>query len=57
MTLRQKYPSLSNSAFVKGMVVKTVYNTMQLEGQAVSKNRVKKLYARVKKEQAGRTLK
>ena len=32
------------------MVVTSVYNTMQMEGQPVSKERVEKLYNQVKKE-------
>ena len=50
MTLRQRYKSLNNPASVKDMVVTSVYNTMQMEGQPVSKERVENLYNQVKKE-------
>jgi len=50
MTLRQRYKSLNNPHSVKEMVVTSVYNTMQMEGQPVSKERVEKLYNQVKKE-------
>jgi hypothetical protein len=50
MTLRQRYKSLNNPASVKEMVVTSVYNTMQMEGQPVSMERVENLYNQVKKE-------
>ena len=50
MTLRQRYKSLNNPYSVKEMVVTSVYNTMQMEGQPVSKERVENLYNQVKKE-------
>lgn len=49
MTLREKYPSLSNADFVKKMIVKSVYNTMQMEGQPVSKKKIENLYDENKK--------
>ncbi len=50
MTLRQRYKSLNNPHSVKEMVVTSVYNTMQMEGQPVSKERVESLYNQVEKE-------
>lgn len=50
MTLRQRYKSLNNPTSVKEIVVTSVYNTMQMEGQPVSKERVENLYNQVKKE-------
>ena len=50
MTLRQKYKSLNNPVSVKEMVVTSVYNTMQMEGQPVSKERVENLYNQVEQE-------
>lgn len=50
MTIRQKYASLSNQHFLKQMVVTSVYNSMQLEGQTVSKEKLVKLYIQVQKE-------
>lgn len=57
MTLRQKYNQLHSAAFVKKMVVTSVYHTMQLEGQTVSKEKVEKLYQQVKKEVELKSLK
>ncbi len=56
MTLRQKYNQLHDAAFVEKMVVASVYHTMQLEGQAVPKEKVAKLYRQVKKEAALKSL-
>jgi hypothetical protein len=50
MTLRERYKSLNNPTSVKAMVVASVYNTMQMEGQAVSKEKIESLYNQVKKE-------
>ena len=50
MTLRQRYKSLNNPASVKEMVVTSVVNTMHMEGQPVSKERVENLYNQVKRE-------
>jgi hypothetical protein len=50
MTLRQRYKSLNNPHSVKEMIVTSVYNTMRMEGQPVSKERVENLYNQVKKE-------
>lgn len=50
MTLRQRYKSLNNPHSVKEMIVTSVYNTMQMEGQPVSMERVEGLYNRVIKE-------
>ncbi|MGZ3854087.1 MAG: hypothetical protein ACXVLT_15400 [Flavisolibacter sp.] len=50
MTLRERYKSLNDPYTVKEMVVTSVYNTMQMEEQPVSRERVEKLYNQVKKE-------
>ena len=50
MTLRQRYKSLNNPSSVKKMVVTSVYHTMQMEGQPVSKERIESLYNQVKIE-------
>lgn len=50
MTLRERYKSLSNPVFIKEMVVTSVYNTMQMEGQRVPKERIERLYNQVEKE-------
>jgi hypothetical protein len=52
MTLRERYKSLNDPATVKAMVVSSVYNTMQMEGQTVSKERIESMYNQVKKETA-----
>ena len=52
MTLREKYKVLSNEIFVKKMIVTSVYGTMQMEGQGVSKNKIERLYEQVKKERS-----
>ena len=56
MTLRQRYKSLNDPNSAKKMVVASVYNTMQMEGQPVSKERVETLYNQVKKEAKGKLL-
>ena len=50
MTLREKYRSLNDAGFVKKMVVSSVYGTMQLEGQPVSKKKIESLYEQVRGE-------
>jgi len=50
MTLREKYRTLNSAGFVKKMVVSSVYGTMQLEGQDVSKKKIESLYEQVKSE-------
>jgi hypothetical protein len=52
MTLRQRYKSLNNPSSVKEMIVTSVVNTMQMEGQPVPKATVENLYSQVKKEQS-----
>ncbi len=55
MTIRQKYQQLGNPLFVKEMLLKSVYNTMHLEGQTVPAEKLEKLYAQVRKEQKTKT--
>lgn len=52
MTLREKYKQLRNQSFVKKMITDSVYATMKLEGQSISKNRLLQLYNIVIKEKA-----
>jgi len=52
MTLRERYKNLNNPGFVRAMVVESVYNTMQLEGQPVSRHQIERLYSEVKREKA-----
>jgi hypothetical protein len=54
MTLRQRYKSLNNPDSVKEMIVKSVVNTMQMEGQPVPKVKVERLYNQVKKERSAK---
>jgi hypothetical protein len=55
MTLRQRYKSLNNPQSVKKMIVTSVFNTMQMEGQPVSKATVETLYNQVKREQESKS--
>lgn len=57
MTLRQRYKSLNNPDSVKEMIVTSVVNTMQMEGQPVPKAKVERLYNQVKKEQSAKAKK
>lgn len=57
MTLRERYKMLNNSASVKEMIVTSVVNTMQMEGQPVPKAKVERLYNQVKKEQSAKAKK
>jgi hypothetical protein len=50
MKLREKYKALSTPEFVKQMMVASVYGSMQLEGQAVSRKKIGLLYDTVKQE-------
>lgn len=47
MKLIDKYRKLQNKAFVKEMVTRSVYASMQLENQGVAKGRIEELYAEV----------
>ncbi len=53
MKLREKYKTLNDADFVKKMIVSSVYGTMQLEGQSVSKKKIESLYEQVKSEKKG----
>jgi hypothetical protein len=44
MKLRDKYPQLRDPAFVKDMVVRSVYASMALENQTVSLRKIEELY-------------
>ena len=52
MTIREKYKQLRNQSFVRKMITDSVYATMKLEGQGISKNRLLQLYNIVIKEKA-----
>lgn len=43
MTFRQKYLQLQNTDFVINMITKSVYDTMHLENQGLSKAKIKKM--------------
>jgi hypothetical protein len=44
MTIRQKYQMLQDKTTVQKMVVNSVYSTMMMETQFVSKKRLNELY-------------
>ncbi len=50
MKLRDRFPRLKDESFVRNMVVKSVYGTMQLEDQGVSMQKINELYSEVKRE-------
>ena len=50
MTIRQKYKALNDPDFVKKMVTKSVYGTMQLEDQGIEFARIEQLYEIVEGE-------
>ncbi|WP_377522987.1 hypothetical protein [Pontibacter rugosus] len=50
MKLRERFPKLQDEAFVRSMVIKSVYGSMMLEDQEVSKQRLEQLYTEVKSE-------
>lgn len=52
MTLREKYKKLQDKRFVKGMIIKSTLQTMELEGQTVTIENLEKLYEVVQKERA-----
>jgi hypothetical protein len=54
MTLRQRYKSLNNPRSVREMIVTSVFNTMQMEGQPVPKAKIERLDDQVKKEQTAK---
>lgn len=43
MTFYEKYPQLKETAFLTEMLTETVFTTMSLEGQQVSKEKVQKI--------------
>ncbi|MES2276414.1 MAG: hypothetical protein V4592_10350 [Bacteroidota bacterium] len=50
MKLRDKYNALKNEAFVKQMVINSVYGTMQLEDQGVSRDKIENMYDKLQEE-------
>lgn len=50
MKLRDRFPKLQDEAFVRSMVIKSVYSSMMLENQEVSEKRLSQLYTEVKRE-------
>lgn len=50
MKLREKYKALGTPKFVKQMMVASVYGSMQLEEQGVSRKKIELLYDKVKQE-------
>ncbi|MEN9549960.1 MAG: hypothetical protein RIR12_2551 [Bacteroidota bacterium] len=51
MTFYEKYKQLQNEAFLTKLLTDTVYSTMCLENQEVSKPKVKEIVIAVLKEQ------
>jgi hypothetical protein len=47
MRIRDKYPKLKNSAFFTKMVEESVFATMHLENQGVSKERIREIIKKV----------
>ncbi|PSR56694.1 hypothetical protein AHMF7605_25955 [Adhaeribacter arboris] len=50
MKLREKYSQLQDEEFVRSMVIKSVYGSMQLENQGVSMDRLQQIYTQVNQE-------
>jgi hypothetical protein len=50
MTFREKYKNLQNLHYVIEMISKSVYDTMHLEGQGVSKTETQEIVERVMRE-------
>ncbi len=54
MTFRQRYRQLDNPAFVKQMMLRSVYGTMALENQTVPMERLEALYEKVEAERTAK---
>ena len=54
MTFRQRYRQLENPAFVKQMLLRSVYGTMALENQTVPMERLEALYEKVEAERTAK---
>lgn len=54
MTFRQRYRQLDNPAFVKQMLLRSVYGTMALENQTVPMERLEALYEKVEAERTAK---
>jgi len=50
MKFYEKYPQLRDRAFLSEMLVDTVYSTMALENQEVSKEKVEKIVSDIIKD-------
>jgi hypothetical protein len=50
MKLRDKYPQLRDPAFIKDMVVRSVYGSMALENQTVSLQKLEELYDQAQRQ-------
>ena len=50
MTFREKYKNLQNLHYVIEMITKSMYDTMHLEGQGVSKTETREIVERVMRE-------
>lgn len=50
MTLRQRYPQLQDPAFVRQMILRSVYASMALSDQTVPMERLEVLYEKVEAE-------
>ena len=54
MTFREKYKKLQNLHYVIDMITKSVYDTMHLEGQGLTKAETKKIVEQVMNEPASK---
>ena len=52
MSFRDRYAELQDPAFVRQMLVQSVYGSMHLENQGVSLQRLEEIYDRLQQEQA-----
>ncbi|MET4108848.1 hypothetical protein ABIB60_004222 [Hymenobacter sp. UYP22] len=50
MKLRDKYPQLRDPAFIKNMVVRSVFGSMALENQTVSLQKLEELYDQAQRQ-------
>jgi hypothetical protein len=50
MKLRDKFTAFKNTAFVRKMVIDSVYGSMQLEGQGVLRVKIERMYDEVQEE-------
>lgn len=54
MTFRQRYAQLQDAAFVRRMMLRSVYGIMALENQEVPMERLEMLYEKVEAERTAK---